>query len=483
MNDDLVIGVALGRRFGPKGTWPEVYRRIEEVIHFHIGDLLTDLGMSGRLRWVLDVQQSDSLGGDAPFRVSIGGVPCRQRVTRTPYDWTPEILGALVANEIFDNRVALVTGASLQRVADNLTTGVLRQPGERERPLITALVRDCVAQGYGLDTAIACLRLLADEDDVQQALAGVLVPSVVIPAPRKATMRVAPAQAAAPEMTGAGDLIRPELFYALGYQLPPMIVEADGSLSGWQMRLVINELKGPIRMPPYEPPSDYYVATTLADDIQQHAWLLMNNAEVDRMLGKLNAAFPMLTFSCIEVLGTPFLGAVVRQLLRERVSVRDLRSIMDALLLVAGHGRVQEIDVDGIAVLPPAAHLVLRPPGGATGPPTVMECADLIRVVLRDAIAQSIAAGGDVVLHRLSPETEAEIQQPSMTPGRRDAIVAHIAVTCAFGVSSNHAVVTRSSRARRVLRDMIDVELPGLPVLCDAELGDAVTWLEGVEIR
>jgi flagellar biosynthesis protein FlhA len=78
------------------------------------------------------------------------------------------------------------------------------------------------------------------------------------------------------------------------------------------------------------------VTTHLGELVRQHAWELLGRAEIKRLMDGLNESHPKLVEELVPKLLT--LGEVSRvleQLLRERVSIRDLGSILEALIETA----------------------------------------------------------------------------------------------------------------------------------------------------
>ncbi|MGH9586265.1 MAG: flagellar biosynthesis protein FlhA [Acidobacteriaceae bacterium] len=79
------------------------------------------------------------------------------------------------------------------------------------------------------------------------------------------------------------------------------------------------------------------ISTHIAEMIRQHSYQLLSRAETKRLLDSLNDSHPKLIEELVPKLLT--LGEVQRvlqQLLRERVSIRDLGTILEALVETAG---------------------------------------------------------------------------------------------------------------------------------------------------
>ena len=97
------------------------------------------------------------------------------------------------------------------------------------------------------------------------------------------------------------------------------------------------------------------VTTHLGELVRQHGWELLNRAETKRLLDSLNDSHPKLLEELMPKLMT--LGEVQRileQMLRERVSIRDLGTILEALLETA------PINKSTVALVEAARHALGR---------------------------------------------------------------------------------------------------------------------------
>jgi flagellar biosynthesis protein FlhA len=89
------------------------------------------------------------------------------------------------------------------------------------------------------------------------------------------------------------------------------------------------------------------MTTHLGELVRQHAWELLNRAELKRRLDALNDTHPKLVEELVPKLLT--LGEVSRvleQLLRERVSIRDLGAVLEALVEMAPMNKSTEALVE-----------------------------------------------------------------------------------------------------------------------------------------
>ena len=163
------------------------------------------------------------------------------------------------------------------------------------------------------------------------------------------------------------------------------------------------------------------VTTHLGELVREHAWELMGRAESKRLLDSLNESHPKLVEELVPKLLT--LGEVQRvleQLLRERVSIRDLGAILEALVemapvnkspvalveaarqaiarrlvrpLLDGDGQLPVLLLDPgleeeiLATLAPETAQRLLAAGGGHGAPVVRRLADSVRQLIGSASA------------------------------------------------------------------------------------------------
>ena len=82
------------------------------------------------------------------------------------------------------------------------------------------------------------------------------------------------------------------------------------------------------------------VGTHLAELIRKHAHELLGRGETKRLLDSLNESHPKLVEELVpKILTLGEVERVLQQLLRERVSIRDLGTILEALVETAPQSR------------------------------------------------------------------------------------------------------------------------------------------------
>ena len=88
------------------------------------------------------------------------------------------------------------------------------------------------------------------------------------------------------------------------------------------------------------------ISTHLAEMIRRHAHELLSRAETKRLLDALNETHPKLVEELVpKLLSLGEVQKVLQQLLRERVSIRDMGAVLEALVETAPLGK--DVAADG----------------------------------------------------------------------------------------------------------------------------------------
>jgi flagellar biosynthesis protein FlhA len=198
------------------------------------------------------------------------------------------------------------------------------------------------------------------------------------------------------------------------------------------------------------------MTTHLAELIRRHAWELLGRAEVKRLVETLNDSHPKLLEELVPKLLT--LGEVSRtmeQLLRERVSIRDLGAILEALLETAPRNKSTEGLVEA------ARHAI----GRRLVQPFLDSDGQLPVLLLDSALQEEIVA-------MVSPDSAqtllAPVAQPTVPLVRRLADSVNRLIT---SVSSAVApVLLVPSPARYHVKRWLEPILPRLTVLAASEI-------------
>ena len=198
------------------------------------------------------------------------------------------------------------------------------------------------------------------------------------------------------------------------------------------------------------------ITTHLGELIRRHAWELLGRAEIKRLLDSLNESHPKLTEELVPKLLT--LGEVSRvleQLLRERVSIRDLGAILETLLETAARDKSTEALVE--AARQASGRRLVQP---------LLDGEGQLPVLLLDpALEEEIVA-------TVSPETSQRLLSASAAPGMPLVRRLFDSVNRLIGSASPAVspVLLVPSPARYHVRRWLEPLLPRLAVLAASEI-------------
>jgi FHIPEP family len=195
-------------------------------------------------------------------------------------------------------------------------------------------------------------------------------------------------------------------------------------------------------------PFGYFILVCAAA-IRRNAYVLMTTTAADEMMGQLGKAFPALTDAARRYGTSGFLAPTLRELLRDGVSVRNLRRILE--LLLRGETVPEE-----------------------TG---LKDRVRLVRSGLADQIAQTAARNtGTLVVYLLDPEIDdavagrgiaADWSDETVTERLCDAVYDELAY---LPKTARIPVILTSGRLRGTVRARLRHEFPELGVVSHEEI-------------
>jgi type III secretion protein V len=200
------------------------------------------------------------------------------------------------------------------------------------------------------------------------------------------------------------------------------------------------------------------VGLYLASVLRDRARSFIGLQEVAELVERLEKAYPSLVKEVVPKVATvqQLLG-VLRRLVDENVSIRDLKSIVEAL------GEYGTRDNDPLwlteRVRAQLGPQLAYPFAGLEGRMSVL----LLDPVIEDTIASSISTNSQGTALTLEPEIARQVV---------NAIFAHLQPIVASGTKP---VILTNSEIRRFVRKLIETDLPQVPVLSFEELANDLT--------
>lgn len=212
---------------------------------------------------------------------------------------------------------------------------------------------------------------------------------------------------------------------------------------------------------------------TMAASLRRHAGAMLALDGVQYELDQLQQSSPDLIRACRARFSLTTIIGVLRLLLDEEVSVRNLRDVLEAMLNVRSS---MEVDFQKYIVLPPYAAApspVLGHAGSGDG--TLADLTESVRTQLRQQIPHKYTRGSrTLVVYLMDPEVENRIAANGTSP-LSDAELAQLieAVGREVGdadIYRQGAVILTPLNVRRALRQMLETAFPQVSVLSFQEL-------------
>lgn len=214
-----------------------------------------------------------------------------------------------------------------------------------------------------------------------------------------------------------------------------------------------------------------FLALALVAELRKSAARLQTDTLVAFLLESLRDWYPTLVERALERYTLPRLAGVLRALLQEEVSVRDLRGILEGLLAVNG-----TTDADSSRfILFTAPSDNLYPSAQADEPArlTNEQLADAVRVTRHRYLSHRYTRGqSSLTVLLLDPAVEQRIVASGARPltlEEREQLWS--AVEAEYkGRHAANVVILTDLQIRRALRSLLKPRFPGLPVLAYQEL-------------
>jgi flagellar biosynthesis component FlhA len=223
------------------------------------------------------------------------------------------------------------------------------------------------------------------------------------------------------------------------------------------------------------------IVPALMRKLSSDAGLRLTMPTLERMLAAFIAGFPMPMFNAFEALGSVKVLRVLRSLAEEGVSIKDLRTILGALLEVRGTIELTRDELEGL--FPTTARVIPRVMGERSST-WVEERSDYVRLRLRDQLCGRLAdADGTLTVAPLSRKIEDQFAGPRRSITPREAWNLSQAILKSSSSPKDHGpVLLVSYSRRRAVRQAICRHIPAVQVVCTHELDGALITKRGPEI-
>ena len=262
------------------------------------------------------------------------------------------------------------------------------------------------------------------------------------------------------------------LFWELGLLLPLGAIAPDARLGADEFAIQINDLRMPPQLLVGNGEFVVNVISSASAAIRQSAESFLTTDSVDFCCARLGEAFPDMVARALAAFSPIFLTRLERSLLREEISVRDLRALLEALLAFNGRTHV-DFSKFIVFFLDPDA-LVGTTTGFGNGVEgLVRDHAEAVRMSFKHWISNKYAGGGNtLVVYLLASEVEARLTDPAPLPDnvRGELVQAIVEQLRHLPPSAIQPVILTTASVRARLRREIERELPYVAVVSFQEL-------------
>ncbi len=191
---------------------------------------------------------------------------------------------------------------------------------------------------------------------------------------------------------------------------------------------------------------------------------------MDEVLGRLDEAFPMVVFNATETIGSEQLVKILRRLLQERLSIRDLRGIIGDLLEV--NMKVEYSEEEELIVPYGISEMVVSK---ANRKPTIIDLVNHVKYKLNYYFIEPYLINQSIKLVKLSPSVEKYIAEVSLKHLEKARLLEsfHQAYQN-FATSISTKGVLTTIGAQKTLIELLQADLPGIRVFSERDIPDNV---------
>jgi hypothetical protein len=266
-----------------------------------------------------------------------------------------------------------------------------------------------------------------------------------------------------------------DLFAEMGIRLPDLFWIPSVKIHEGMIAFKINDRLG-LPVGGLQPGEPEFAIQALTDEIRRMAARLLSIEDVEYQLALLGEVFPELIQTTMVCHSLAHITTVLRGMLREGLSIRDLRTILERML---------QYDYIPIASL---EHIALDERFELAAD-TVSDSANIwpnyyefVRGGMKYAISQRYTRNQKTLIaYVIDRDLEARMEQMAMNRDKdngtaelnedeQEALRNAIWIEIAGVTTATHPVLLTTSHARPALRKLIAAELPGMSIVAYAEL-------------
>ncbi len=475
-----------------------------------LNDLIADLRIPVEISLHVKLGDDKNRFGINSYQVSVNDSKCRlQLPTILGQDVQAKELAGSIVKVIHQNRDLFITIPLAEKIRKEWSsvsgeTDLMVWPEKGFPEFLSELVR----RGFRIDRGKAIVQKSKDtgqniwsaEECFEEAVSGFDTTIKVFFNQEGAKIQSPADKNSLEEMF---DLMQDGLFYELGIILPGVKIDTDESLDENEFRIQLNDLRSP---PDQGPAQDEFlvndtsdrlfllnltgkkavnpangtegalvqdrntalkicekagltswgpagfVILALSSNVRRNAGNFLTTEILKFSLDRLNEAFPDLVDTTLKRFDEVILTRILRDLLDEELSIRDLRGILEALL-----------EVSGSSIDDQSKNLVSSP-----------HILSLLRKSLDRYISNKCKTRDNtLVVYLLDKLIEKRIMQERLlNDEERDRLIkAFFGEFGVLPVASQNPIILTTLGVRKKLKNLIEKEFPRIFVLCYQELG------------
>jgi type III secretory pathway component EscV len=462
------------------------HHEFQQIFLGYLDDFVASLNLPIRFRLQIGEQKGQALPAPKPIGIRVGARVCRVPID-TPVTGSDAVqLARFIAQAVIDDREFLVTEQLVTTLWTSLALESGNAPDSVDPVSLRENVRALVRRGHAF-SARATLPT-ARSNSAGGGFFGSFEETLW--APDKIGLEIALgskqeeliSSAENPKLAHPGpenilasqlDTLRRKLFSELGIILPKVKVRTETKLAPNEIRFRLNDLV----LPPEDGLQHFelsnidhkgFIVDRLERAIRDRTELFLSVYCIDN----LRTWSPQLVEAACQRVGTPTLLRVLEGLLREGLSIRDLRGICESLLAIDG-----VTTVDGnkfIVFFPPITNICAvrqERPIEALDDLDYLSC---VRMSMKSFFSSKHVADGTMAVYLVDPELEQRIARADVDPlteeERRQFLAAIEAEIGSVPTSAKRPAILTTAEARLQLWTLIEREFHRYPVLTYTEL-------------